>query len=75
MMVQCEAYGLECEALLIQGATVEMLEQEIEKLKIDLVIMGSNDHGFLHELFIGHTSVKLMKRIEIPLMIVPTDGK
>lgn len=75
MMELARSYSIDCEALLVQGATIEMLEEEIEKLHIDLIIIGSHEHSFLYELFIGHTSVKLLKRIQIPLMIVPADEK
>lgn len=67
---------IQAEALLIQGPTVEMLKAEVKKLKIDLLIMGSHKHGFLYETWIGHTSVKVIKEIPVPVLIVPlSDGE
>lgn len=63
--------GITCDALLIAGPTAETLQQEVDKLSIDLLIMGSHKHGFLYETFVGHTSVKLIKKLSIPLLIVP----
>lgn len=63
--------NIEAEALLIQGPTVEMLEMEVNSLKIDLLIMGSHKHGFLYETFVGHTSSKLIKSLSVPIMIIP----
>lgn len=71
MANQLQQSSIHAEALLIQGPTVEMLKAEVKKLKIDLLIMGSHKHGFLYETWIGHTSVKVIKEIPIPVMIVP----
>lgn len=71
MANQLQQKSIHTEALLIQGPTVEMLKEEVKKLKIDLLIMGSHKHGFLYETWIGHTSVKVIKEIPVPVMIVP----
>lgn len=68
---QLHKKSIHAEALLIQGPTVEMLKEEVKKLKIDLLIMGSHKHGFIYETWIGHTSVKVIKEIPVPVMIVP----
>ncbi len=76
MANQLQEKSIQTEALLIQGPTVEMLKAEVKKLKIDLLIMGSHKHGFLYETWIGHTSVKVIKEIPVPVLIVPlTDGE
>jgi len=68
--------SIQAEALLIQGPTVDMLKEEVKKLNIDLLIMGSHKHGFLYETWIGHTSVKVIKEIPIPVLIIPlADGE
>ncbi len=63
--------GLEAEGLLIQGPTVDMIEAEVKKLNIDLLILGSHKHGFLYETFIGNTAMHIIKGLSIPVMIVP----
>lgn len=65
--------SIDSEGLLIQGPTVEMIEEEVKKLNIDLLIIGSHKHGFLYEKFVGHTSVKMIKNLSIPILIVPAD--
>lgn len=65
--------SIDAEGLLIQGPTVEMIEKEVEKLNIDLLIIGSHRHGFLYETFVGHTSIKMIKKLSIPILIVPAD--
>jgi nucleotide-binding universal stress UspA family protein len=63
--------SLEAEGLLIQGPTVDMIEAEVKKLNIDLLILGSHKHGFLYETFIGNTAMRIIKELAIPVMIVP----
>lgn len=62
---------VESTALLIQGPTSETLENEIELLGIDQLIMGNHKRGFLYDLFMGHTSDRLLKHIKVPVLIVP----
>lgn len=73
MAKRIEAKSIEAEALLVQGPTLEMLKKEVDKLKIDLLVMGSHKHGFFYETWIGHTSVKAIKEVPIPVLIVPLD--
>ena len=63
--------SLDAEGLLIQGPTIEMIEAEVKKLNIDLLILGSHKHGFLYETLIGNTAMRIIKDIPIPVMIVP----
>jgi len=41
---------INAEALLIQGSTVETVLSEAQKLHIDLLIVGTHKHSFLHNL-------------------------
>lgn len=68
---QLNVKGIKAEGLLIQGPTVEMILEEVGRLKIDLLIMGSHKHGFLYETWMGHTSVKVIKEVPIPVLIIP----
>ena len=63
--------GIRCDALLVAGPTAETIQKEAGKLSIDLLIMGSHKHGFLYETFVGHSSVKLLNKLSIPILIVP----
>ncbi len=65
--------GITASALMIQGPTADMIRTEVEKLKSDLLLLGSHRHGLMYELFIGHTSSRVLKDISIPVMIIPLD--
>lgn len=59
------------EALLVQGATIDILKEEIENLNIDLLVMGSHGYGFLKKLLWGSVSQSLLQEITTPMLLVP----
>ncbi len=64
---------LDSEALLIQGSTVETVLEEAKKLNIDLLIVGTHKHSFLHNLLKESVSMELLKKAEIPMLTVPIE--
>jgi nucleotide-binding universal stress UspA family protein len=62
---------VEHEALLIQGSTVETVLEEAQKLKSDLLIVGTHKYSFLHNLLQERVSLKLLKKASIPVLTVP----
>lgn len=65
--------GVQAEGLLIFGSTVEMIHAEAKKLKIDLIVIGHHNHGFLYNAFYGGTDLKLLEDLNIPTLVVPMD--
>jgi len=65
--------GIDSEGLLIQGATIEMIIEESNKLNVDLIIAGSHKHGFFYNVFTESVSEEIIKKSKIPVMIVPLD--
>jgi len=65
--------GVEAEALLVQGATVDMVIKEAQKLKADLIIAGHHDHNFIYKAFMESVSAGIIKNSKIPLLLVPLD--
>lgn len=63
--------GVEAEALLIQGPTVQTLLEEIDKLKIDLLVVGKKGHGLLHRAILGSAFDSIVKKVHVPLLAVP----
>ena len=63
--------GIDAEGLLIQGATVETILAESEKLEVDVIVIDHGDHSFLYNLIFGETSVQVVKDTKIPVMVVP----
>lgn len=63
--------NVDADGLLIQGATIEMVLEESEKLNIDLIITGHQEHGFLYEAFVGSVSSEIVKKSKMPVLVVP----
>lgn len=67
-----EGQGFKVTSLVIQGYTVEKILQEIDRLNIDLVVMGSHGHGALYHLLLGSVSEGVLRKAKCPVLIVPS---
>ncbi|MCP4122328.1 MAG: universal stress protein [Bacteroidetes bacterium] len=65
--------GIDADALLIQGPTVETLLEKAKDIKADLIISGMEEHGILYKAIIGSTTVKLLRKSKIPILSIPVD--
>jgi len=63
--------NIDAEGLLIQGATIEMIILESQKLNIDLIIAGHHKHNFLYKAFVGSVTREIIELSKIPILIVP----
>ena len=63
--------GIDATALLIEGATVEKLLLEIDRLDIDLVIIGSHSRSFLRDFFSGNTMKQVVREARCPVLVLP----
>jgi nucleotide-binding universal stress UspA family protein len=63
--------GVNCEALLIQGEIIQTVHQEVVKLGIDLIVLGSHGRSVLYELLVGSVCENLLKTAKVPLVIMP----
>lgn len=63
--------GIDAEGLLVQGATIEMVMEEATKLNVDLIIAGHHKHGFIFKALAGSISEDIVKKSDIPVLIVP----
>lgn len=66
--------GIDSEALLIEGPTVKVILDEAIKLKIDLIIIGSHKHSFLYNALIESTEASLIRKSNIPILVVPLNA-
>lgn len=63
--------GISAEGLLVQGATVETILKEAQKLNIDMIIIGHHEHGVLYKIFQESVSAEVVKKSKIPVLLVP----
>jgi len=64
--------GISSKALLIQGAIVETILKEAEKLAVDVIILGSHGKNFMQRTLLGSSSTGVMHKSTLPVLIVPT---
>ncbi len=64
--------GLDAEALLVQGPTVETLVERARHLDADLIVLGSHGHGAVYRALVGSVSEGVLRTGECPVLIVPS---
>lgn len=65
--------NIPCTALMVQGATVDMLLQEASKLETDFIVAGTHGKGLLSQILLGSTSEELLRKSPLPLHLIPGD--
>lgn len=63
--------GITAESLLVQGPTVQTIFDEVDKLEVELLILGSHKHNFLKRVFGEDVSRQVISSSKIPVLIVP----
>jgi nucleotide-binding universal stress UspA family protein len=63
---------VDCTALLVQGSYAEAILREAEKLKADVIVVGSHGKGMARQLLLGSASEEVIRRSGIPVLVVPT---
>jgi nucleotide-binding universal stress UspA family protein len=63
--------GIDAEALLVGGPTVETLLGEVEKLKAELLIIGRKGHSKIFEVIIGSVCNDIMHKLTVPALVIP----
>ena len=64
--------GGDAEALMVQGPTTESLLEEVERLQIDMIVMGSHGRSGLYKAFVGSVSEQVLEKSPVPVLIVPS---
>ena len=52
------------------GNPVEKIISHSEQEKFDLIVMGTHGHGKLEDAMIGSTARRVVRRSEIPVLVV-----
>lgn len=62
--------GVVIEALISDGATVQMIPETARDWSADLIVVGARGDNPLHHLFIGTTAERLLSKAERPMLVV-----
>ena len=63
--------GLNATALLVQGPTGQTLLAEAERLKIDLIVMGTHGRTAVADILVGSVSHAVLRHTTVPVLLVP----
>ena len=64
-----EGFGTD-EIIVERGNPVEEIINQSKKLNCDLIVMGTHGHGTLEDAMIGSTARRVVRRSEIPVLVV-----
>ena len=60
------------DGILMHGSATDAIMKEIEDLNADMLIIGEKHHSAMYKALMGgSTSTKILKQINIPLLIIP----
>jgi len=65
--------GIQVSVQQLADATVESIVEEAQRLKADVIIVGSHHHGTFYNLIIGSVTSGLLKCAGCPVLVVSND--
>ena len=65
---------VESHPIMVMGPTVDTILAEAERLKADLIVMGTHGRKGLAKAFLGSTSDDVLRTNRYNVLIVPTPG-
>lgn len=68
--MMCEQ-GVDSKGMILEGNTAETLLEEIEKLEIDLVIIGHHREGRIKKIFELSTDTHIVEKAGVPVLTIP----
>jgi nucleotide-binding universal stress UspA family protein len=79
MVIACHKLGVNADSRLVRGsspgkALVRKILSEINKIKPEMVIAGSHGHSAIYELFLGSVSTALLRKLQCPFLIIPSQS-
>jgi nucleotide-binding universal stress UspA family protein len=66
---------IEIESFVSSGMPVDEILQVVRKKKVDLVVIGIRGAGKLSQALIGSTATFLMKKTNVPVLVIPEKAK
>ena len=66
-----ESKGVEIKVATYNGDLIDGLKEIDKELGIDMIIIAPRSNDVTEELYLGHTSGRIIKRTDIPTLIVP----
>lgn len=65
------ASGIDCVAILAQGSAAEVILTEAKNYEASIIVVGTHSKGVFARFFSGSTSLAVIHRSHVPLLVVP----
>ena len=65
--------GIDVLPKLEQGSTVEVLQKEIDRNKVEMLVIGSHGHGAMYDVLVGSVTKDALKTLKVPIVVVPAE--
>jgi len=75
LVKRVEDKGLKARGVLIHGKLLKTILHEVEHIGADMLVIGSHYHSALHQLLFGSLRTRLLKKLEIPVKVIPVGRK
>jgi nucleotide-binding universal stress UspA family protein len=72
---ECNDKGVRCIPLLVQGSTLDTLLEVLNKLNVDLIVIGSHNNSSLYDFVVGSIKNELFHKAKTPILLVPKNMK
>jgi nucleotide-binding universal stress UspA family protein len=63
--------GVQAEGIMLEGATIDIILNQAEKMHVDLIVCGHHEHNFLYNMIFGSVSSSLVRRSKTPVLVYP----
>ena len=63
--------GVDVHPLVVMGAASETLLTAIDELNASHIVLGTHGHGGMHHLMFGSVAQELVRRSNVPVLLVP----
>jgi len=72
----CTGAGIDVTALLVRGTSargnpVQKILEEVDRVRPDLIVVGSHGHGRIHDILLGSVSSAVIRKAPCPVVVVP----
>ena len=67
--------GIDTTALLVHGATVEIILKKASDLGVDMIVVGSHGRGAMFQLLVGSVSEGVLHKSQLPVLVIPTHNR
>jgi len=67
--------GCDADPILLEGPPADVILDEIARLDIDYVIIGSHGHGALYDVLVGSVTDHVLRNAPCPVIVVPSEMK